>query len=198
VLILFLIFTTSTSSAVGTNFHDVDSSVGKFSELSHRMQGLLKSEKALSILKLEYEIKSLPEFVVIRKLQSSILQTFYTAYDIAYISLCYSYIDYDDSDKMRGYYNLFMSTVDLFNDSSEKTITIINTNLSIKDGYLEKEYPNFAAILSELSNDIVTLRDFVNNFVKSNVPEDYFSDYFKNFNIISFFLFCAIILKFLK
>lgn len=148
-----------------------------FQSLPKQIQSLAKSEKALSILKLEYQIKSLPEFIVMRKLQSSVLQTFYTAFDIGFIGSCYSSLDFKDKVKMGRFYGLFLGIVESYNSSSNLTISLIDQDFSRNDHYLEKQYPDFASILSELRLDIIVLRDFINNFVKDNIPDEYISDY---------------------
>ena len=174
---LLLLFTISVCTASNLPPAQHQDSIAEFNALSMRIQNLAKSEKALSILKLEYKIQNLPEFVVIRKLQSSILQTFYTAVDIGFVANCYPSLDFDNESKMEKFYHLFLGLVGSYNDSSNLTILLIESDLSRSNRYLEKQYPDFAAILSELKLDIASLRDNINDFVKDNIPDKYVSDY---------------------
>lgn len=150
--------------------------IKEFALLTDTIQVLARSEKALSILKLEYQIKSLPEFVVIRKLQTSILQTFYTAFDIGFVGTCYQCLDYNDGIKMERFYSLFLELVNNYNESSRLTIALINQNLSMNDFYLKKQYPDFANILNDLEIDMVSLHDYINEFVANNIPEKYLAE----------------------
>ncbi len=148
----------------------------EYAQLTSTIQVLAQSEKALSILKLEYKIKNLPEFVVIRKIQTSILQTFYAAFDIGFVGTCYQCLDYNDKVKMKRFYSLFLELVANYNESSKLTIAIIEQNLSINDCYLEKQYPDFANILNDLKINIASLRNYINEFVTNNIPEEYFKE----------------------
>ena len=176
-LLLSSFFNMSACSASDVTFIQSKNDVEVFQSLPKQIQNLAKSEKTLSILKLEYQIKSLPEFVVMRKLQSSVLQTFYTAFDIGFIASCYPSLDFEDKVKMKRFYSLFLGVVESYNSSSNLTISFIDQDLSRNDRYLDKQYPDFAFILSELRLDIIILRDFINDFVKDNIPDEYISDY---------------------
>ena len=176
-LLLLLLFNISACTASNLPPAQHQDSIAEFNALSVRIQNLAKSEKALSILKLEYKIQNLPEFVVIRKLQTSILQTFYTAFDIGFVANCYPSLDFENEGKMEKYYRLFLGLVGSYNDSSNLTISLIEGDLSRSNRYLEKQYPDFAAILNELKSDIISLRNNINDFVQNNIPAEYVSGY---------------------
>ncbi|NQU99110.1 MAG: hypothetical protein HQ538_00065 [Parcubacteria group bacterium] len=177
VLSLLLILSMNACANADLESNDQKDRINNFSKLPDRIQDLAKSEKALSILKLEYQINTLPEFVVIRKLQTSILQTYYTAYDIGFLGSCYRSLDFNDKQKLSHYFNLFLSIVEIFNDTSHDTISDIDKNLSINDHYLEKQYPDFSSILLDLKSDIISLRDFINKFVSDNITKEYIAQY---------------------
>ncbi|GEM_PF-4148616 len=171
-LLFFTILSLNACAKEQFSSQDVYNNIKQFENLPNQIHNSLNSEKVLSILKLEYQIETLPEFVVLRKLQTSILQTIYTAYDIGHVSFCYALLDFEDEIKMKEYYSYFLRLVSLFNDASRETVSLIEKNLETKDHYLEKQYPDFASTLSEIKTDIVSLSSFINNFVKNNIPQN--------------------------